>query len=286
MHLTSLTQGWVSGIPKIGYDEIGQGPPLIFLHGIGGNRTNWINQQLAMADICTTISWDARGYGRSEDYDGPLEFSDFSNDLIRLLNSRKIDKAHFVGLSMGARILMDFFSIARDRVATLTLCDCFYSFKAALTPEKQAEFIALRQKPLKQGKSLEDIAPDLINSLVGPNCNEDVKIKLHQSVSDLHIESYLKTIAASMSFDVSNRLIDFDVPVQLVYGEYDKLTPPSIGKDMMQQMPHAEMKVIEDAGHLSNMEQPDSFNNILRLFLNEYLTLASFEKEPIDLKHL
>ncbi|MGY8843035.1 MAG: alpha/beta fold hydrolase [Burkholderiales bacterium] len=277
MGVASLTEGWVSGNPQIGYDEIGSGPPLIFLHGIGGNRTNWIDQQLSMADICTTISWDARGYGKSEDHDGALNFSDFSGDLVRLLTSCDINKAHFVGLSMGARILMDFFSIAPDRVATLTLCDCFYSFQGALSPKKQAEFIALRQEPLKQGKSLEDIAPDLINSLVGPNCSEDVKVKLYKSIADLHVESYLKTIAASMTFDVSSRLAEFDVPVQLIYGEHDKLTPPSIGNDMMNQMPRARMQIIEEAGHLSNMEQPDAFNNTLRLFINEHLTLASFK---------
>ena len=75
---TRFTSQLVDGTPRLHFDEIGSGPPLIFLHGIGGNRTNWTAQQLAMADVCTAIAWDARGYGKSDDYEGPLNFHDFS----------------------------------------------------------------------------------------------------------------------------------------------------------------------------------------------------------------
>ena len=106
MNALTLTAKRVDGNPRISFDEAGSGPPLVFLHGIGGNSTNWREQQSAMADLCTTISWDARGYGRSEDYEGPLEFRLFGEDLARLLDARGIEKAHLVGLSMGARILL------------------------------------------------------------------------------------------------------------------------------------------------------------------------------------
>ena len=272
-----LTEKQVGGNPRISFNETGNGPPLVFLDGIGGNRTNWYEQQSAMADLCTTIAWDARGYGRSEDYEGPLNFRLFGEDLVRLLDSREIERAHLVGLSMGARILMDFFSFASNRVATLTLCDCFYSFGAALSSAKQAEFIALRQEPLLQGKKLAEIAPNLIQSLVGPNCSEEVKNKLFESITMLHVDSYLKTIAASTAFDVMNHLSDICVPVQLIFGEHDRLTPPSIGEKMMAEIPNARMDVIKDAGHLCNMEQPTAFNTILRKFLNSNLSLASFK---------
>ena len=126
MDLNELKHQSVDGIPRISYKELGNGPPVIFLHGIGGNHSNWYDQQSYISDNFTTIAWDARGYGDSDDYNGPLNFSDFGEDLIRLLDARNISKAHFVGLSMGARILMDFFPKHRSRVATLILCDCFF----------------------------------------------------------------------------------------------------------------------------------------------------------------
>ena len=109
MPLDNIKQGFVSGKPLISFKEIGNGPPVIFLHGIGGNSDNWISQLYAISNNFTSIAWDARGYGESDDYDGPLKFEDFSNDLVRLMDFKNIEKAHLVGLSMGARILMNFF---------------------------------------------------------------------------------------------------------------------------------------------------------------------------------
>ena len=267
----------IDGSPRIHFSKLGSGPPLIFLHGIGGNRTNWNAQQLAMADTCTTIAWDARGYGKSDDYEGPLNFHDFSQDLRRLLDFTKIEKAHFVGLSMGARILMDFYPSNVERVATLTLCDCFFSYKKALSPEKQREFIALRQKPLLAGKPLSEIAPALIQSLVGPNCTDEARDQLYKSIIDIHVDSYLKTIAASTLFSVKGSLSNFSVPVQLIFGEHDKLTPPSIGEFMLSLLPNATLDIIMDSGHLSNIEQPETFNKVMKKFVEKYQGRACFK---------
>ena len=94
----------------------GDEPTIILLHP---NRTNsrvWdfvINESSLNNKY---IAWDARGYGDSDDYEGALKFEDFSHDLVRLLDSKNIDKAHLVGLSMGARILMDFYPKYKKKV--------------------------------------------------------------------------------------------------------------------------------------------------------------------------
>ena len=152
MDLNELKHQSVDGIPRISYKELGNGPPVIFLHGIGGNHSNWYDQQSYISDNFTTIACDARGYGDSDDYNGPLNFSDFGEDLIRLLDARNISKAHFVGLSMGARILMDFFPKHRSRVATLILCDCFFDYKIlsdAITPNSCRVALFVRIKAAK-----------------------------------------------------------------------------------------------------------------------------------------
>ena len=256
-----IREFFVEGNPRISYSELGQGPPVIFLHGIGGNKSNWISQQYYVSNMCSAISWDARGYGDSDDYIGPLKFSDFSEDLVRLLDSKNIKKAHFIGLSMGARILIDFYPRFKSRVATLTLCDCFFNYEI-LSNKNKKEFIDLRQKPLKNGKSLEEIAPKIIDSLVGPNCSKEAREKIYESFIKLHIKSYLKTISASIFYDATNNLNDFTLPVQLIYGQYDKLTPPSIGKIIKSKIRNSSLHIIKDSGHLTNIEQPIAFNEI------------------------
>jgi 3-oxoadipate enol-lactonase len=267
----------VPGTPSLAYDRFGDGDPVVFLHGIGGNRFQWRDQLLALEKQYTAIAWDARGYGASDDYDGELIFSDFSADLLRLLDHLNIEKAHLVGLSMGARILLDFTPQNLNRIATLTLCDFFYGFDESLTDEKRDEFVALRQKPLLEGQTLSDLAPDLVSSLLAPNPSKAVRERLIASIEALHVESYLKTLAATLRYNKGANLSALNLPVQMIYGAQDRLTPPSIGEDALTKLPNARLDVIPGSGHLSNMEAPDAFTEVLKNFLNDHQSSASWK---------
>jgi 3-oxoadipate enol-lactonase len=280
--LDGVTKHWVDGHPKLCFEEFGEGPPVVFLHGIGGNKGNWRKQQEAISEFATGIAWDARGYGDSDDYDGELQFSDFSNDLLRLIDARGIEKAHFVGLSMGARILLDFWTVAPSRISTLTLADFFYSFDKSLTPEKQEEFISMRRKPLLEGMSLFELGSNLIPTLVSQDCSRKVKEEILSSILELHRESYLKTITATTFFDASGVLPDICVPVQLIYGADDQLTLPSIGAEAQGLIPNANLDVIDRAGHLTNIERPEEFNRVMCSFLKQHLSGASFISTDSD----
>lgn len=267
---------YVEGSPALACDVSGDGPPVVFLHGIGGGRGNWRRQTEAIADSFTSFAWDARGYGESDDYVGPLAFSHFGDDLERLLDHFDIERAHLVGLSMGARILMNFAPRRLDRVASLTLCDCFYGFENALSPEKQAEYIELRERPLREGKTFADLAPRLIESLVSPNADEAVRAELHRSILALRVDSYLKTLRASVTFDQADELATLTVPVQLIFGADDQMTPPRIGDEMADLLPDATLAVLDGAGHLSNLEDPQGFNAVLQSFLARHHDRAVF----------
>src|ERR1700685_1032247 len=114
--------------PQIAVDHMGQGKLVICMHGIGGNRTNWHDQLPEFSRHFHVGSWDARGYGMSDDYEGPLDFHDFARDLVRVLDHFSARKAHLVGLSMGGLIAMDFNALFPERVATLTLCGSLPGF--------------------------------------------------------------------------------------------------------------------------------------------------------------
>ena len=166
--MTEISTVFVEGTPRLAVDRAGSGPLVFFLHGIGGNRTNWTAQIEALRDSFHAVAWDARGYGDSDDYEGPLDFGDFARDALRVLDRFEAEKAHFVGLSMGGRIAQDFCARYPGRVATLVLCDTMSDFRESMTPEKRAELIRLRQAPLKAGKEPRDIADALVDSLTGP----------------------------------------------------------------------------------------------------------------------
>ena len=119
--------------PRIAVDHMGEGALVVFLHGIGGNRTNWRDQLPVFADRFHAVAWDARGYGMSDDYDGPLDYNDFCNDLLRVLDHFEAHRAHLVGLSMGGSIIQDFYAQHAGRVASMVLADTRPGFEAPST---------------------------------------------------------------------------------------------------------------------------------------------------------
>ena len=263
-----LLTGKTADCPAIAYDERGEGVPLVFLHGIGGNRNNWSRQLEVFSSSYRAIAWDARGYGDSDDYEGPCRFEDFSDDLERLLNHLEIDCAHLVGLSMGGRILMDFAVRYPSRVRSLVIAGSFPSFGRALTSAQQAEFMRLRREPLEQGRSFEELAPELVDSLVGPYASAHARQLMTESISGLRADSYLKTLQATMSFDRTEALSKITAPTLLLYGEFDTLVTPEAGRTVHRALPTAEYRVIRRAGHLVNIEYPAEFNAAVAAFLS------------------
>ncbi len=259
--MADWTTNYVAGTPRLAYDSAGAGPLAVFLHGIGGNRTNWHDQLPAFAAAgWGAVALDARGYGLSDDYEGALDFSDFAHALSRLSDHLGAAQAHLVGLSMGGRVLMDFYPRYRERVATLTLCDTFAAFDASFTPERRAAFVRLRKDPLVAGKEPIDIAPTVAKTLLGPAASAAHFQRLVDSMAALHKASYIKTVAATAFYDRAADLPAIRVPCLLVFGADDRLTPPAIGASMVTRMPDARLHVIPDAGHLVNIERPEVFN--------------------------
>ncbi len=265
--MTELRTERILTKPAIAVDHAGDGELLVLMHGIGGNRTNWTEQVEAFSKHFHTVSWDARGYGDSDDYEGPLDFADFARDLAGVLDHFGAEKAHLCGLSMGGRIAQDFYRQFPERVKTLTLVATFAGFRNFSSEERQ-RFINLRKKPLvEEGKEPKDIAPVVAKTLIGPSASEDKFQRLVQSMERLHKDSYVKTIEASTLYDKALELETVTVPTCLVFGEHDSLTTPETGKAMADRITGSEFHVVPRSGHLINIEEPEIFNRIVMDFL-------------------
>jgi 3-oxoadipate enol-lactonase len=259
--------------PRIAVDHMGEGKLVICLHGIGGNRTNWHDQLPEFGRHFHAASWDARGYGLSDDYEGPLDFHEFARDLVRVLDHFSARKAHVIGLSMGGIIAMDFATLFPDRVATLTLCDTLPGF-SHISPEQSREFIRLRLEPLLAGKELKDIAEGVAHSLVGKSSPPAAFRRVVESMCALHKQSYIKTIQGSARPDVQIELEKIRVAAHVVVGEDDLLTPPSLARTLAERIAGARLTIIERAGHLPNIERPREFNAAVLPFLLEHRDAA------------
>ena len=262
----------IGSAPAIAVDHCGAGPLLVFLHGIGGHRSNWRDQLVAAAPHFHAVAWDARGYGDSDDYEGPLDFADFSRDLARVMDYFDAPAAHLVGLSMGGMIIQDFYRRHPERVLSLTLADTRNKFQRA----NGEEFLRLREAPLLAGLTPRDIAPKVADSLAGPRTSAEAKARLVESIAQLHKDSYLKTLRATTLIAQREEFLGMPgfvdpkavkVPTLVICGADDTVTPPEMSRDMADHIPGAKLAMIADAGHLSNIEKPVEFNAAMMDFL-------------------
>jgi 3-oxoadipate enol-lactonase len=266
--LSKSITAWVPGTPRLAYTSTGHGVPVVFMHGIGGNRGNWSEQVAYFGQRFHAVAWDARGYGQSEDYPEPLRFPDFAADLHRLLDALNVKAAHLVGLSMGGRIALDFYEEAPERVLSLALVDTFPGYDASFTAEGREKFIRLRKQPLVEGKEPKDIAPTVAKTLLSTGASPAHYERLVASMAALHKESYIKAIEAMTRYEPVAKLTEVHVPTLVVVGDQDRLTPPEVAREMAAAIPGAQLVVLRDAGHLSNIEQPAEFNRALDGFLS------------------
>lgn len=264
-----------SGEPALALDLAGDGHGglVLFMHGIGGNRSNWKRQLPAFAPHFACAAWDARGYGASDDYDSPLAFDDFVADVLRVLDHFGAERAHLVGLSMGGRIAMRTALLHPDRVATLTLVDTHEGF-AAFTPAQRQAFVDSRRAPLLAGKEPSDIAEGVARSLVGPHATAEHLDELIASIAALHKASYIKSLQATVEQVDLGDIATIEAPAHFIVGENDPLTPPAMHFEMAAKLGGAPVSVLPRAGHLSNIEAPDAFNAAALQWLVGHIGLA------------
>ncbi len=267
------------GSGRIVYDRAGSGPTVVFLHGIGGNRSNWAEQLAGLGSDYTCVAWDAMGYGGSGDSKNGTTFEHFADELTVLLDDLDVNRVHLVGLSMGGLIAQSFYSRHPDRVATLTLAATSVGF-GVLSEETRKEFIARRLEPLEKGMSPAQIAESVVEILAGRKATSATRERLRQSLAALRKDPYMITVRAIVNTDFRPLLSQISVPTFVVVGEDDRVIPPSESAYLAQRIPGARFSQLREAGHLCNIEAAEAFNTLLREFLDRNRELATALQVP------
>jgi len=258
----------VPGKPAIAIDRDGQGEVLLLLHGIGGNRTNWHEQIAHFASRFNVVSVDVRGWGESDDYEGPLDFDHVVDDMVRVLDHLGESQCHVVGLSMGGLIAQHMLWRRPDVVSSAVLCDTSAGPGEEHDAQWIEEFLRLRKAPLIAGKSPADIAPMVARSLAAPGAPESSFLRLQASIAALHKESYLKALDTVATYTRRLDHASVQVPVHVMVGEHDQLTPLERAQDLAGRFRSCQVDIVPGAGHLANMDNAPAFNNLLQRFLD------------------
>jgi len=249
----------------IGYSDQGTGLPIVFLHAFPLNRTMWEVQEQALSSQFRIITIDLRGHGES---DAPLwhyTLDQSADDVRALLDHLEIQRALFVGLSMGGYILFAFYRRYAARVKGLILAD---TKATADTEEGKNGRFQLAQIAYRQGPSA--IADVMTPKLLSPatiQTNPNLVQHVRAMIEGNQISGIAGDLMAMAERPDSIPLLNhIACPTQIIVGELDQATPPSDAKLMAEQIPHARLTIIPNAAHLANLEQPESFNQIVSAF--------------------
>ncbi|NGZ02956.1 MAG: alpha/beta hydrolase [Nitrospira sp. WS238] len=250
---------------SLAFNDQGTGAPLVFLHAFPLNRRMWDEQAQALSSHFRVLTIDLRGHGES---DAPLwryTLDQAADDVIGLLDHLSIQQAVFVGLSMGGYILFALYRRYADRVRGLVLSNT--RAQADTIEGKEGRF-QMAQTAYKNGPSA--IADIMIPKLLSP-ATIQTKPELVGRVRAMIEGNQISGIAGDLMAMAERRdslslLGQITCPTQIIVGELDLPTPPSDAKLIADRIPEARLTIIPGAAHLSNLEQPDQFNETLRNF--------------------
>jgi 3-oxoadipate enol-lactonase len=250
---------------RIAYDDIGYGAPVVFLHAFPLDRTMWAPQTSALASEWRCITIDTRGFGDSTAA-GPFGVDRYADDVLAVLDAAGAERATIVGLSMGGYVAFALWRRAPKRVRTLVLADTRPGADAADTRERRRALMALAQE-----KGVAAVVDRQIVGLLGKttrDAHDEIETAVRAIGTRATVEGIVGALEALIARpDSTATLGTISVPTLVVVGDEDVLTPPKEARTMHRAIPRSRLEVIEQAGHLSNMERPAAFNGVLSEFL-------------------
>lgn len=259
---------------KISYVEEGspEALPVIFIHGFPFSKAMWSGQLDALKNSYRAIAYDVRGHGNSEAGADDFSIDLFADDLLAFLDGLKVQRAVVCGLSMGGYILLNAIQKQPERFAGLILTDTQCGADTPEGVEKRVKTIAFIQK-----NGLEIYAEESLKNLFAPasfqSRKEEVRF-IHQQILSTPSEVVCRTLKALANRKEScSALPAIKVPVCVMVGREDKITPPQVAQKMSEKILGSWIAVIESAGHLPNLENADEFNKTLSNFVEKYYTI-------------
>jgi len=245
------------------YDETGSGEPLIFVHGLGSSSRDWAEQVDHFADTYRVLRVDLRGHGRSGRSRGPYHMAQFARDVAVFLRKRDAVPAHIVGLSMGGMITLQLGTDAPGVARSLVPTNC--SADARLQTWRDVWFYVSRRTAV-QVLGMRRVGNIIARRLFIKPEQEHLRREFVRRWAQNDKQAYLWSIDAIMGWSVWDRLASIEVPTRLVASSHD-YTPVAEKKQIVAQMPRADLKVVSDARHALPVERPAAFNATVEKFL-------------------
>lgn len=253
---------------RVHYQTWGAGPPVVLLHGFPLSGAMWRPQGEDLGDRWQVVAPDFRGFGASDPPAGAMTLEAYADDVLRVADALGLSRFVLGGLSMGGYVVFRVLVRAAGRVEAVILADTRADPDTEDSRRRRLDGIARIEREGPEG-----FLADLTATLVGPTTRarrSDVLETVRAMARAAHPRGLTAALAAMAERPDSRPMLSrLAVPVLVLVGEEDTVTPPDVARAMAAAIPGARLVVVPGAGHLASLEQPEAFTGAVREFLTD-----------------
>ncbi|MCX6471920.1 MAG: alpha/beta fold hydrolase [Corynebacteriales bacterium] len=251
-----------AGSSRLFVEKTGSGPAVVLIHGLGGATTVYEPQVAALAENNTVLRYDLSGHGRSP-VAGPNSIAGWVDELKALLDSHGIESAVLVAHSMGTLVATTFTATYPDRVSKVALLG-----PVKEQPDAAKTATRARARAVREG-GMSAVADTILGAALSPTTHEGRPVAV-TAVRELLLGQdpagyafACEALAAAVEPDFAS----ISVPVLLLTGDADKVSPVAVNEELLATFPNAQLNVLEGVGHWHSLEDPTSVTHRLQDFL-------------------
>jgi pimeloyl-ACP methyl ester carboxylesterase len=250
----------------VNFIDEGAGEPVILIHGFPLSSELWIPQRGVLADDYRVITPDLRGFGQSEPPRGNISIAQYADDIIAIMDSLGIGQATIGGLSMGGYIAMAMLRRNPNRVRAVMLMATKAPGDTEAGKQARNEMIALARSDGAAAVA-EKMLPKMLTARTRAE-NPELVAFARTMMAGASVEGITGALGALRDRpDSTATLQNLQLPVLILVGAEDELTPPSEAEAMHAAIRESRLEVIPEAAHLVNLEQPEAVNRAMLEFL-------------------
>ena len=245
---------------SIGYAEAGGGEasPIVFLHGVGSDKSVWHPQLAHSGTERLTIAFDYPGYGDSDPAPSGTTRDDYAAAILSALTALGVEQAHVCGLSLGGVVAIAMHHAAPERCASLILADTF---------ARHPDGPGIYERSVAASEDMRVLAEGRVDVLLAQPADPAVREEVVETMARIDPAAFRIGAEAVWLADQADRAAAIQAPTLILCGTEDKVTPPELSRELAEIVPGSQYEAIAHAGHLTNLEQPDAFNRIVDEFI-------------------
>lgn len=241
-------------------------PPIVLHHPLAGNLSIWDEMTALLVKDYRVIRFDARGHGQTQATPAPYAFETLAADTVALLDHLNINKAHFLGLSMGGMVGQFLGLLHSDRFRSLQL-----TATSSRVPPEARPLWQDRVKTARE-KGMAAMIESSLQRWVTEKSRQNAALmkRMGDMITGTPVEGYAGWCQAIEHLDVTSKLSAIKLPTLVVVGSEDMGTPPAAAKAIHEQIAGSEMVIMPDCAHMLCLEDPNTMYGHAKAFLAKH----------------